>query len=308
MLQSAFTANYLIICDLGTEITPEEELALRVVHWRTGQIIKMFEVSRKRLQSSIRKFSMSRNPYFKDAILKNAKHVMLYKQVKCAYNRIKKSANSSTMMFMADALAANGYEQHLCTDGLSYNDYKNTSHQFGIPFNEVWRPSQISELQDYFWFTVVRNPYTRLLSAFLQKGSGAQRGNAVFKKFPGFDRLDPVGFTEFVSFLENGGLYENKHWSPQIKLLLVPPDRFDYIAKTENLGRDMEYIFQEIGLKPTQDSCFSRPHVSEASTEWKVTNANSCAAEFYNENICKRVYDLYKADFVEFGYAYGEFQ
>jgi hypothetical protein len=181
------------------------------------------------------------------------------------------------MMFMADALAANGYEQHLCTDGLSYNDYKNTSHQFGIPFNEVWRPSQISELQDYFWF-------------------------------PGFDRLDPVGFTEFVSFLENGGLYENKHWSPQIKLLLVPPDRFDYIAKTENLGRDMEYIFQEIGLKPTQDSCFSRPHVSEASTEWKVTNANSCAAEFYNENICKRVYDLYKADFVEFGYAYGEFQ
>ena len=260
------------------------------------------------LQSSIKKFSMSQNPFFKDAVLGNGKQVILYEQVKCAYNRIKKSANSSTMMFMADALTANGYGQHLSTDEFSYRDYKNASHQFGVPFSKVWQPNQISGLQDYFWFTVVRNPYTRLLSAFLQKGPDAQRGDAKFKKIPGFDRLDPVGFTEFVSFLENGGLYENKHWSPQIKLLLVPPDRFDYIAKTENLARDMEYIFQEIGLQPTQDTCFSRPHVSEASTEWKVTNANSRAAEFYNGNLCKRVYDLYKADFIEFGYTDGEFQ
>ncbi len=238
--------------------------------------------------------------------------VVLYSDIKCAYNRLAKSANSSTLMYMADALAANGYKQQLSIDKtnnhLDYADYKSKSRKHGISLSKVWRPSQFNELQNYFWFTVVRNPYTRLLSAFLQKGLAVQRGGMKFRGIPGFDRLDPIGFKEFVSFLENGGLYANAHWWPQDYSLFMPPEQFNYIAKTETLANDMEYIFQEVGLKNTQATCFSQPHAAEASCEWKITNASSRAAEFYDSDICKRVYDLYKTDFIKFGYDYNEFQ
>ncbi len=270
----------------------------------------MFD-AQKMLISSLRKISIHQNTFFHNANFENCKAVVLYGDVKCAYNRIKKSANSSTLMFMADALAANGYKQQLSIDEkyqLDYKDYKNKSRKYGISLCKVWRPSQIDELQDYFWFTVVRNPYTRLLSAFLQKGLAAQQGNSIFRGIPGFDRLDPAGFKDFVSFLEDGGLYANAHWKPQNNLLFMPPERFNYIAKTEVLASDMEYIFQEIGLKNTQSTNFSQPHVAEASSEWKITNASSRAAEFYDQNICERVYDLYRTDFIKFGYNFDEFQ
>jgi hypothetical protein len=254
---------------------------------------------KKWVQSVAFKHAVKRSPaYFDDAEWENAGHVILYEQVRCAYNRIKKSANSSVLMFMADALQASGAEGH----SADYERYKKQSVRLGRPLKKVWRARQLEPLQDYFWFTVVRNPYTRLLSSFLQKGTVENQSKERYRKILGFGDLTPGGFNEFVSFLEDGGLHENGHWWPQHELLFFPYDRFDYIAKTETLDEDMRHIFSVVGLNKTPASSFSRPHSAESATGWKVTNANDRVKMFYNPKLFERVYNLYKNDFLFFGY------
>jgi hypothetical protein len=253
-----------------------------------------------RFKEVFRDFTMRRNAFFDEAEWSNAGNVVWYEQGHCAYNRIRKSANSSVLMFMADALMGNGS----CSDGAGagYKNYKKQSLKLGRPLNKLWRSSQINEVQHCFWFTVVRNPYTRLLSAFLQKGAERNQTNKLFSDIPGFGTLNPEGFAEFISYLENGGLYVNKHWWPQHKLLFFPPERFDYIAKTETLEVDMGHILREIGLKNIPTSSFSKPHRTERASGWKVTNANDQLLKFYNPELFERVYKLYRDDFVFFGY------
>ena len=162
----------------------------------------MFDNTKKQLTTGLRKISMQRMPYYKGTNFDNCGHVMLYPSVKCAYNRIKKSANSSTLMFMGDALTANGYSQRTATDLENYHNYKHKSIEHGVSLSKTWRPSDLKSFQNYFWFTVVRNPYTRLLSAYLQKGQEKERQLPQFIEYPGFDQLDPNGFRDFLSFLE----------------------------------------------------------------------------------------------------------
>jgi len=181
----------------------------------------MFDKSKKKLVSGMRKISMQQLTYYNDTVFDNCGEVILFSQVKCAYNKIRKAANSSTIMFIVDALAASEYTHGTVADEKDYHRRKHESISRGISLSKIWRPAVLDKLPDYFWFTVVRNPYTRLLSAFLQKGLGSQGGARQLKcaaphlkgKFiPGFDRLDPTGFKEFVFFLKNGGLYDDKHW------------------------------------------------------------------------------------------------
>ena len=257
---------------------------------------------------ALKKIVRQQHTYFDGANFENTSNVILYKQAHCVYNRIKKAANTSVLMFMAEALRANNGEIESAKGKAGYKYYKKQCLKHGRSLKQVWMPSQADGLQHYFWFTVVRNPYTRLLSAFLQKGALSSQVKGKFHNTPGFDDLTSAGFNEFVSFLEDGGLHVDRHWWPQHELLFFPCDRFDYIAKTETLEYDMRHILNEIGLKNIPTSSFAQPHNAEKSTEWKITNANDRIKKFYSTELFERVYKLYENDFVLFDYDPDEYQ
>lgn len=184
------------------------------------------------------------------------------------FNRVPKAANSTVVTNIAR---------------LKYGD--------DIPpkmaKNLFLTPARLSERQmiqfaSLLKFTVVRNPYTRTLSAYLDKveRKASARGRA-------------TSFADFLEQLETGKLFTNAHWAPQCSLMLLPIDQFDFIGKAESLGQDLAHI--QYTIRPTQNSPI-------ASSLGNATDANKKLVNYYNEELIAKVRKLYRADFDTFGY------
>ncbi len=152
--------------------------------------------------------------------------------------------------------------------------------------------NEVAELDDFFKFTVVRNPYARALSAYLNKiASGRKRK---YLQRAGIEAIDP-SFRDFCTYLDHGGLFENAHWAPQTSLMLLPVERFDRIGKVETLSEDLRAIFARIAP--------GRPATSAERSGPAATHAESKLAAHYDETSAAIVARLYRSDFETFGYS-----
>jgi len=99
-----------------------------------------------------------------------------------------------------------------------------------------------SNYPDYFTFSFVRNPYSRIVSAWQNK---------VLNKSKGFDPSKvglkkPHDFDEFVAWLSSQDpLSVNIHFRPQS--LLVPRD-VDFIGRHETFDQDLRFVLRELGV------------------------------------------------------------
>ena len=127
--------------------------------------------------------------------------------------------------------------------------------QYGEDLDVLWtkgrafkKPSQlmaeqVDALDDYFKFTLVRNPYTRTLSAYLDK---VARNKVVPERLARATRGRAPSFLDFCLYLEDGGLNDAVHWSPQTCQLALPVASFDKICKLERFNEDMQFVLQQI--------------------------------------------------------------
>lgn len=228
----------------------------------------------------------------------SAGRVVVYPQIGLVYNRVRKAANSSTLAFIAESLLLNGY------DSFSESDHeltKSASRSYGKSIYEL-SVEDVRRMSGFCFFTVVRNPYSRLLSAFLHKRNEALKGALSYQKVPGMLEGGASGFNDFVSFIESGGLFKDSHWWPQKDLLFLPVEKFDYIVKVESLASGIEQVVSSVGLKCISKDSLSKPHCSETSLDGKVTNSSKLVGEYYSSTLINRVYSIYKDDFESFGY------
>lgn len=153
-------------------------------------------------------------------------------------------------------------------------------------------------------FTVVRNPYSRLVSCYKDIINGEAEippaRNIFFRRSLGLPTTGVVTFDRFISQLERRGLIwtpEAEHWITQVQCNSYPYIRYDDIGKCENLlnflRMKVEPILRSRGDK--RDIIFpsSRERESGASKVWK---------DYYNTALKTRVYRLYEIDFDTFGY------
>src|SRR5437762_1100576 len=141
------------------------------------------------------------------------------------YFRIPKSANSTVALTLAQCMGS----------GLSPADDMTgaRSKDFGNRFLEskIFFPHQLDR---YFTFTFVRNPFTRVLSAYLDK---VATRTAKFQKALGLND-EEVSFSRFLERLNDGYLMKNVHWAPQVALLPVEPRRLSFLGHVENIDTD----------------------------------------------------------------------
>lgn len=199
-------------------------------------------------------------------------------ELRIFYNRIPKSASTSVVLTLCNVRF--GLEHKLGA----------LKAKKSFPRPSQLDKAQLSALEGYFKCTFVRNPYGRVLSAYLNK---VVYGHIVPFSLAG---QSEVPFGEFCRYLEDGGLYDDPHWAPQTSLLLLPLFKFDFIGQVETFQDDIQHVLIRIGIEdPT------RVVVRHSN---RPTEANARLHEYYDQDTRELIAKLYRDDFEAFGYDY----
>jgi len=156
---------------------------------------------------------------------------------------------------------------------------------------------EVLESPDFVRITVVRNPYTRLVSAwrnkvFLCEPQGIEVYLQIKGGLPGLHKKSLVSLEEFVDYLENkcGDLSTcDPHWRRQVDHTFFPALNFSCVAKVEQLEEGLRPFAEHLG--------FSKSLVAAGKNE-----SLPVATASYSEELAEKVYSLYQADFEVLGY------
>ena len=224
--------------------------------------------------------------------------LVIFPKLGIGFNRVKKCANSSTLLHLA--------ELELNEDSLYYGDSLESmkSNLLNNQLNIETHIDSFSTFDDLKWLIVVRNPFDRLLSCFLEKSNQAALGNFNYTPIPGLNNPSKDGFNRFVHYLQDGGLKRNGHWDLQVNQSCFSKDKYDLIAKVENLDEDLK-SFLTSHVKKTRDGVGKLGvgvHSIEASDSKKITKAHTRRYEFYDKEIEDLVCQIYEPDFQAWNY------
>lgn len=174
-------------------------------------------------------------------------------------------------------------KQHISDDNSSIHKYD-------------WKKITKKEAQnsDYFKFTFVRNPFSRLVSCYKDKYGNNERDKretigvfdryllGIIKRNKGFDH-----FVKMVNFIP-GRLAEG-HFLSQYLLIYTGNKKsiVDYIGKFENIEDDFDALKRRFSLE-------ALPHFNKTSGDnWM---------DYYTIKTANIVYKKYKKDFLSFDY------
>lgn len=161
-------------------------------------------------------------------------------------------------------------------------------------------------------FAMVRNPYDRTLSAYLNKVEqrlplkAEDTGNywdSVVAKVENFrvNELDTTKHPEislevFLRWIKYSDDWEiqDEHWCPQTTLLRQPEIEFDYIGRFENIAEDAPKILAQMGC----DQSFP----SQRDVKFAPTNASVRLERYMTPEVEALIESIYALDFEQFGY------
>lgn len=144
-------------------------------------------------------------------------------------------------------------------------------------------------------FSIVRNPYTRVLSAYLDKIAGNKKEKRHLLLSMGHAQNVPVAFGEFIDFISRQNPREmDAHHAPQAYLMQVDYLPYAKIGCVEEMDASIAAILSAgYGIPPGAAGEF-RPH---------RTGASSLIAQYYTEEIAAKVRERFRVDFDRFGYS-----
>jgi len=164
----------------------------------------------------------------------------------------------------------------------------------------------------YFQVITIRNPFSRLLSAFNDKFRSSAQGsfyNGIGRKIEKkyrrfrhkFEERNKVYeiplFEDFINFVVYDKGTVDHHWIPFYQLCYPCNVHFDVIIKFETLYADIGNLTNLLGISP-QHKVAVFPNLPFKTTEQKVKAAFA--------NLPKRLiyllYDKFRIDFEIFGY------
>ncbi len=145
----------------------------------------------------------------------------------------------------------------------------------------------------YRFVSFVRNPYTRLLSCYLDKI--VRRYEPALRTLPGGER--PADFAAFVrAIVTQPDRAMDPHWRPQTANLHHDRIPYTFLGRFETYPRDFARIFEVLAIPEDR-----RPPVRHLNP---TSREGQSLADLYTSEIQDLVYERYRDDFVAYGYPY----
>jgi len=164
---------------------------------------------------------------------------------------------------------------------------------FVKPFQLDWEYfNQLTE--EFFVFSCVRNPYARILSAYLAniKNNTKQRARVLNDLcLPEDADITLEQFLEYISNLESDKF--DHHWQKQSVLLSIGKIKIDRLIHFESLESEAVELLRELLPEET---------IPELDSLGVITNSQDHLNEYFNNGLEEMVYEIYKDDFKSFAY------
>lgn len=199
------------------------------------------------------------------------------------------------------------YAHNRKTSGLTYLDQMANKA-------EILRDTRVKK------FACVRDPYSRILSAYLNKIEERLPFLAASETVDPFNRVDPfnlvvgdiekfrtatlaqsefpkITFEVFLRWLKAGysRYTEDEHWAAQSDLLCAAEVRFDIIGRFETLAADARSILEQMGC--------AIEFPSQKQIKFAPTSAQQKIAQYYTGNCRALVEKIFADDFKYFDYS-----
>jgi hypothetical protein len=189
-------------------------------------------------------------------------------------------------------------------------DYIHTDLKLSKAINRKYTidPYSVQKFYGYYKMIVVRNPYYRLVSCFLDKG---------FAKFNPLIQLcsihnislENLTFRLFVRMIRTQPEEEmNGHWRPYS--VRINPNHYQRTIKLEELNKDMDIIAQKFNMTqfPSNKRVNKRKNGSLMDIPLKELikmdkDLIRTYKNYYDLGLKYKVKKLYKKDFIKFGYS-----
>ncbi|MGD1898123.1 MAG: sulfotransferase family 2 domain-containing protein [Phormidesmis sp.] len=147
-------------------------------------------------------------------------------------------------------------------------------------------------------FAFVRNPYTRALSAYLDKIKKESAEREKIAKRLNVSSDTDISFETFLTCVSETPIHEmDHHWRPQSYQLMSDLIEYDFIGRFENLSVDLEKVLKKI----YSDSEVGDRTVKRYSPH--STQADARLPHFYTEVAVSLVKKVYQKDFDNFDYS-----
>lgn len=209
--------------------------------------------------------------FIKSSIKKNGGHISTGK---LGYVRIPKSANTS----ISYAMLVKKYP------ALKEKNPDETQINFLADLNLL----SVKETKNESFFTVVRNPFARLVSVY-RDFFETNRAEFIYADYLFGILPQTISFAEFVSRISRiPDRLKDQHIKPQ-HLFLTPYENKDITIKFFQLEASMqlESFLKEHGMELT--------HRNKSRDVYDYT-------QYYSPYLLQQVYDIYEADIKKFGY------
>lgn len=250
----------------------------------------MIELLRDNYWSALlRSAVLRRKPFFRnlDSHVLSAhvnRFTAISEEYRFVYLRVPKAANLTVLFTLVQNDPTKTAWRDLSGERMRDRVYRHAS-SFGSS-------QQQDMLDHWFWFCFVRNPYSRILSAYLDKIVRSRPQKKWVSRWLKRPVCEPIAFLEFLDYLSAEGLGRNLHWAPQAAISPVPVSRYNFIGRVEHLEDDLRFIVEKL---------FGSSHGITNRTR-HATGSSGKLKQFYGEEEMARVRELYRADFEAFRY------
>lgn len=211
----------------------------------------------------------------------------IYPELGIHFDRIPKNAN--TFLFMLFDQIRLGIE--------SVRDRE-------VARRDIIAPIDLSlktDLRKYRHVVVVRDPFSRCLSMFLQKIEPGISTN--YSYLSGYGVHGKEGFRSFLMHLSSRNtLYSNYHFWPQVDCFTLKDIKnYDYTLRFENLNSDLIKMLKSLDIEFDSDEQQIEVAYREKD-KVKLTNSRKKMPQYFDAHTEKLVRDIYKKDFCHIGY------
>jgi hypothetical protein len=150
-------------------------------------------------------------------------------------------------------------------------------------------------ITDFFVFSYVRNPYSRVLSAYIDKVEQEEAERDRLLPTLGLDPSTKPTFLEFLLAIQKQrDDWRDIHWSTQSRLLQINTIKYGFIGRFESFSVSFPRVLGRLGIP--------REHFEESYLPRHVTRANERIKDYIGPRELELIRSIYYADFANFAY------